>query len=154
MGEGEVAPAVEEEPVATVAEVAAGPEVIKEKKEEGEAAAPAATGAAKAAAPASIDSQVSHLHPGGSPDSGIDPQTSQGGLGRDISAGQRGERRQRAAFDGTEVEVESARTGSNSATPATKNIPTTAPMDETGVGQRPKRNDSRVRRGLQDLYSA
>ena len=38
-----LAPTVEEEPVAAVAEVAAGPEVIKEKKEEGEAgAAPAA----------------------------------------------------------------------------------------------------------------
>jgi len=46
-----LAPAVEEEPVAEVAEVAAGPEVIKEKKEEGEAAA-APAGAAKAAAPA------------------------------------------------------------------------------------------------------
>ena len=44
-----LAPAVEEEPVAAVAETAAGPEVIKEKKEEGEAAPPAATGAAKAA---------------------------------------------------------------------------------------------------------
>src|SRR5436305_2737344 len=42
-------PAVEEEPVPAVAETAAGPEVIKEKKEEGEAATPAATGAAKAA---------------------------------------------------------------------------------------------------------
>lgn len=40
-------PTVEEEPVA--AEVAAGPEVIKEKKEEGEAAAPAAGASAKAA---------------------------------------------------------------------------------------------------------
>ena len=47
-----LAPAVEEEPVAEVAEVAAGPEVIKEKKEEGEAAAAAPAGAAKAAAPA------------------------------------------------------------------------------------------------------
>src|SRR5437660_10531325 len=37
-----LAPAVEEEPVAAVAETAAGPEVIKEKKEEGEAATPAA----------------------------------------------------------------------------------------------------------------
>jgi len=35
-----LAPAVEEEPVAVVAEAVAGPEVIKEKKEEGEAAAP------------------------------------------------------------------------------------------------------------------
>jgi len=47
-----LAPAVEEEPVAEVAEVTAGPEVIKEKKEEGEAAAAAPAGAAKAAAPA------------------------------------------------------------------------------------------------------
>src|SRR5881398_1046876 len=46
-----LAPAVEEEPVAAVAEAAVGPEVIKEKKEEGEGAPPAATGAAKAAAP-------------------------------------------------------------------------------------------------------
>src|SRR5207253_4281040 len=46
-----LAPVVEEEPVVAVAEAAAGPEVIKEKKEEGEATAPAATGAAKAAAP-------------------------------------------------------------------------------------------------------
>lgn len=48
-----LAPVVEEEPVAEVAEVVAGPEVIKEKKEEGEAAAaaPAPAGAAKAAAP-------------------------------------------------------------------------------------------------------
>src|SRR5881392_322101 len=45
-----LAPVVEEEPVAAVAEAATGPEVIKEKKEEGEAA-PAATGAAKPAAP-------------------------------------------------------------------------------------------------------
>src|SRR5262249_31455789 len=45
-----LAPVVEEEPVAEVAEVVAGPEVIKEKKEEGEAAAaaPAPAGAAKA----------------------------------------------------------------------------------------------------------
>jgi large subunit ribosomal protein L25 len=35
-----VAPVVEEEPVVAEAEAAAGPEVIKEKKEEGEAAAP------------------------------------------------------------------------------------------------------------------
>ena len=43
-----LAPTVEEEPVAAVAEVAAGPEVIKEKKEEGEAgAAPAAAAAPK-----------------------------------------------------------------------------------------------------------
>src|SRR4029450_4901327 len=47
-----VAPMVEEEPVAPVAEAVAEPEVIKEKKEEGEAAAPTATGAAKAGAPA------------------------------------------------------------------------------------------------------
>jgi large subunit ribosomal protein L25 len=53
-----LAPAVEEEPVATVAEAAAGPEVIKEKKEEGEAAAPAATGAAKAAAPAAKEKEA------------------------------------------------------------------------------------------------
>lgn len=45
-----LAPAVEEEPVAAVAEAAAGPEVITEKKEEGEATAPA--GAAKAGTPA------------------------------------------------------------------------------------------------------
>jgi large subunit ribosomal protein L25 len=37
-----LAPIVEEEPVVAEAEVAAGPEVIKEKKEEGEGAAPAA----------------------------------------------------------------------------------------------------------------
>ena len=43
-----LAPTVEEEPVAAEAEVAAGPEVIKEKKEEGEAgAAPAAAAAPK-----------------------------------------------------------------------------------------------------------
>src|SRR5438445_11508637 len=47
-----LAPAVEEEPVAAVAEAAAGPEVIKEKKEEGEGAAPATPGTAKAAPPA------------------------------------------------------------------------------------------------------
>ena len=48
-----LAPVVEEELEAEVVEVAAGPEVIKEKKEEGEAAAaaPAPAGAAKAAAP-------------------------------------------------------------------------------------------------------
>ena len=53
-----LAPAVEEEPVAEVAEVAAGPEVIKEKKEEGEAAAPAAAGAGKAASPASKEREA------------------------------------------------------------------------------------------------
>src|SRR5438128_298038 len=53
-----LAPVVEEEPVAPVAEAAVGPEVIKEKKEEGEAAAPAATGAAKAAAPAAKEKEV------------------------------------------------------------------------------------------------
>lgn len=46
-----LAPVVEEEPVVAEAEAAAGPEVIKEKKEEGEAAAPgpAAKGAPAAA---------------------------------------------------------------------------------------------------------
>ena len=46
-----LAPVVEEEPVVAEAEAAAGPEVIKEKKEEGEAAAPgpAAKGAQAAA---------------------------------------------------------------------------------------------------------
>ena len=39
-----VAPVVEEEPVVAEAEAAAGPEVIKEKKEEGEAAAPGPAG--------------------------------------------------------------------------------------------------------------
>jgi large subunit ribosomal protein L25 len=39
-----LAPIVEEEPVVAEAEVAAGPEVIKEKKEVGEAAAPGAAG--------------------------------------------------------------------------------------------------------------
>lgn len=54
-----LAPAVEEEPVAELAEVAAGPEVIKEKKEEGEgAAAPAPAGAAKAAAPAAKEKEA------------------------------------------------------------------------------------------------
>jgi large subunit ribosomal protein L25 len=53
-----LAPAVEEEPVAEVAEVA-GPEVIKEKKEESEgAAAPAPAGAAKAAAPAAKEKEA------------------------------------------------------------------------------------------------
>jgi large subunit ribosomal protein L25 len=53
-----LAPAVEEEPVAEVAEVA-GPEVIKEKKEEGEgAAAPAPAGAAKAAASAAKEKEA------------------------------------------------------------------------------------------------
>ena len=47
-----LAPAVEEEPVAAVAEAAAGPEVIKEKKEEGETATPAPPAAAKGSAPA------------------------------------------------------------------------------------------------------
>lgn len=46
-----LAPTVEEEPVAAVAEAAAGPEVIKEKKEEGEVPA-AATGAAGKPSPA------------------------------------------------------------------------------------------------------
>jgi large subunit ribosomal protein L25 len=40
-----LAPVVEEEPVVAEAEVAAGPEVIKEKKEEGETATPAAPAA-------------------------------------------------------------------------------------------------------------
>src|SRR2546421_9265593 len=53
-----LAPAVEEEPVAAVAEAAVGPEVIKEKKEEGEAAALAATGAAKAATPAAKEKEA------------------------------------------------------------------------------------------------
>src|SRR5438093_1326333 len=53
-----LAPVVEEEPVAPVAEAAAGPEVIKEKKEEGEAAAPTATGAPKAAAPAAKEKEA------------------------------------------------------------------------------------------------
>jgi large subunit ribosomal protein L25 len=52
-----LAPVVEEEPVAEVAEVAAGPEVIKEKKDEGEAAAAAPVGAAKAAAPAAKEKE-------------------------------------------------------------------------------------------------
>jgi large subunit ribosomal protein L25 len=43
-----VAPVVEEEPVAAEAEAAAGPEVITEKKEEGEAAAPASAAKEKA----------------------------------------------------------------------------------------------------------
>src|SRR5438445_675969 len=43
-----VAPVVEEEPVVAEAEAAAGPEVITEKKEEAEAAAPAPTGKEKA----------------------------------------------------------------------------------------------------------
>jgi hypothetical protein len=41
-----VAPAVEEEPVVAEADAAAGPEVIKEKKVEGEADAAPAAGAA------------------------------------------------------------------------------------------------------------
>jgi large subunit ribosomal protein L25 len=53
-----LAPVVEEEPVAAVAETAAGPEVIKEKKEEGEAAPPAATGAAKAGPPAAKEKEA------------------------------------------------------------------------------------------------
>src|SRR5207302_3011223 len=53
-----LAPVVEEEPVAPVAEAAAGPEVIKEKKEEGEATAPTATGAPKAAAPAAKEKEA------------------------------------------------------------------------------------------------
>ena len=53
-----LAPAVEEEPVAEIAETAAGPEVIKEKKEEGEAATPAATGAARAAPPAAKEKEA------------------------------------------------------------------------------------------------
>ncbi len=47
-----LAPVVEEEPVAAVAEAVAGPEVIKEKKEEGEAAPATATGAGAKAGPA------------------------------------------------------------------------------------------------------
>ncbi len=47
-----LAPVVEEEPVAAVAEAVAGPEVIKEKKEEGEAAPAAATGPGAKAGPA------------------------------------------------------------------------------------------------------
>jgi large subunit ribosomal protein L25 len=43
-----VAPVAEEEPVVAEAEAAAGPEVITEKKEEGEAAAPAPAGKEKA----------------------------------------------------------------------------------------------------------
>jgi large subunit ribosomal protein L25 len=53
-----LAPVIEEEPVAEVAEVAAGPEVIKEKKEEGEAAAVAPAGAAKTAAPAAKEKEA------------------------------------------------------------------------------------------------
>jgi large subunit ribosomal protein L25 len=53
-----LAPVVEEEPVAAVAEVAAGPEVIKEKKEEGEAAAAAPAGTAKAPAPAAKEKEA------------------------------------------------------------------------------------------------
>src|SRR5438445_367670 len=53
-----LAPAVEEEPVAAVAEAAAGPEVIKEKKEEGEGAAPATPGTAKAAPPAAKEKEA------------------------------------------------------------------------------------------------
>src|SRR2546421_2898839 len=47
-----LAPVVEEEPVAAVAETAAGPEGIKEKKKEGEAAPPPAAGGAEKAPPA------------------------------------------------------------------------------------------------------
>jgi len=53
-----VAPSVEEEPVAAAPEAAVGPEVIKEKKEEGEAATPAAGGPAKAAAPAAKEKEA------------------------------------------------------------------------------------------------
>src|SRR6184192_4593565 len=53
-----LAPVVEEEPVAPVAEAAAGPEVMKEKKEDGEAAAPTATGVPKAAAPAAKEKEA------------------------------------------------------------------------------------------------
>ena len=53
-----VAPSVEEEPVAAVAEETAGPEVIKEKKEEGEAAAAAPAGTAKAASPAAKEKEA------------------------------------------------------------------------------------------------
>jgi large subunit ribosomal protein L25 len=53
-----LAPAVEEEPVAAVAEAAAGPEVIKEKKEEGEATASAATGAGKGSPPAGKEKET------------------------------------------------------------------------------------------------
>jgi large subunit ribosomal protein L25 len=54
-----LAPMVEEEPVAVAAEAVEGPEVIKEKKEEGEAAVPAAAGTAKAApAPAAKEKEA------------------------------------------------------------------------------------------------
>jgi len=53
-----VAPSVEEEPVAAVAEAAAGPEVIKEKKDEGEAATPAAAGGAKAPSAAAKEKEA------------------------------------------------------------------------------------------------
>jgi large subunit ribosomal protein L25 len=53
-----VAPSVEEEPVAATAEAAAGPEVIKEKKEEGETATAAPAGAAKAAPSASKEKEA------------------------------------------------------------------------------------------------
>jgi len=51
-------PVIEEEPVAAVAEAVTEPEVIKEKKEEGEAAAAAPAGATKAAAPAAKEKEA------------------------------------------------------------------------------------------------
>ena len=53
-----VAPAVEEEPIAPAAEAAAGPEVIKEKKEEGETATAVPAAAAKGAAPAAKEKEA------------------------------------------------------------------------------------------------
>src|SRR3982751_6843365 len=53
-----MAPTVEEEPVAAVAEAAAGPEVIKEKKEEPEATASPATSAAKGSPPAGKEKEA------------------------------------------------------------------------------------------------
>jgi large subunit ribosomal protein L25 len=53
-----LAPAVEEEAVVEVEEAAAGPEVIKEKKEEGEAAPATPAGPAKAAAPAAKEKEA------------------------------------------------------------------------------------------------
>jgi large subunit ribosomal protein L25 len=52
-----LAPAVEEEPVVAEVEAGAGPEVITEKKPEGEAAAGAAPGKEKAAAPAAREKE-------------------------------------------------------------------------------------------------
>jgi large subunit ribosomal protein L25 len=51
-------PVIEEEPVAAVAEAVTEPEVIKEKKEEGEAVPAAPSGAAKAAAPAAKEKEA------------------------------------------------------------------------------------------------